>query len=887
MARVVCVIALMVASCGRREPITLHADGAEAHFDDAAHLTISDHEVSIALWSIGRDGAMREAGGASVRHGDRVELTRDSLPGVIEWWTTAGRGLEHGVTIADRPIGEGALRLVLAVDGVEPSGEESIRLGEIATYAGLSVIDATGVSVPAHMRAIDHTIAIIVDDAHATYPLVVDPYVFTLEATLTATSTVSDAAAGTSVAITPDGSCIIVGEPSASMGSGRATVYHRSGTSWTVEGTLSDATLPNSVQFGRDVSISADCNTAAVGVPFDNAGTGSVRIFQRNALLAWHPSATITSTNSSARSVGTLARISPDGLHVAVAEPGALLANIFEVFAYNTITGQWTLETSGVQANSLAWSGDSLRLAIGSTSFNSGMGRVVVFSHAPNWTQEIVLNGMTPNEALGGSVSFDATGSWLVAAGLCQGTCGGSPVPPTSRFYQRNVNTWFLRSTFGAYVGAIAGDASVAYGLPVSGVGGGFSYTRSGTVWNGDTLYSGVLSTMNLSAIATTTTGSRIVLGEASSGSGQTQVVHAQLPTGDPCDVGANADCISGFCVDGMCCDSACGGGHAVAGNCSACAAMFSNGPDGTCSPLNATLAPNTECRASVGPCDVAEHCIATAPSCPTDAFMPATATCRASAGMCDVPETCSGSSASCPADAFVTSGVRCRAPSGPCDAPNCTGATADCPTLLVQPTTTVCATSAGPCEMDTHCDGTFTACPARNFVAAGTVCHTMAGACDSTTMCTGSSAACPDPLLRGNVCRMAAGACDVAETCSGANPNCPADTIEGAGTVCRASTASCDPAESCDGTSTMCPADVTTCPAMPDSGVHDAGPSNDAGARDASGSDAITTGGDAATTPPPVAGGCGCRTTHGSNGGWLALLALAIVARRRAMMRA
>ncbi|MBL8740150.1 MAG: hypothetical protein JNK04_03615, partial [Myxococcales bacterium] len=55
-------------------------------------------------------------------------------------------------------------------------------------------------------------------------------------------------------------------------------------------------------------------------------------------------------------------------------------------------------------------------------------------------------------------------------------------------------------------------------------------------------------------------------------------------------------------------------------------------------------VAVGTECRASVGECDVAETCQAGDPVCPADAAAPVGAACGgAPSGACDAQDTCSG----------------------------------------------------------------------------------------------------------------------------------------------------------------------------------------------------------------------------------------------------
>ena len=69
----------------------------------------------------------------------------------------------------------------------------------------------------------------------------------------------------------------------------------------------------------------------------------------------------------------------------------------------------------------------------------------------------------------------------------------------------------------------------------------------------------------------------------------------------------------------------------------------------GTC--VKTYLTSTTVCRASAGPCDVAEVCSGNADACPADTFLPSNTVCRQTAGACDVAETCTGSSASCPTE--------------------------------------------------------------------------------------------------------------------------------------------------------------------------------------------------------------------------------------------
>jgi hypothetical protein len=99
--------------------------------------------------------------------------------------TRCGRGLEHGFTIAAPPAGEdGALVLRLAVRGtLRPRAHDDGRGldfldadgATLLDYTGLVVADADGRALPARLATDDQGVRLVVDDAGARYPIVIDP----------------------------------------------------------------------------------------------------------------------------------------------------------------------------------------------------------------------------------------------------------------------------------------------------------------------------------------------------------------------------------------------------------------------------------------------------------------------------------------------------------------------------------------------------------------------------------------------------------------------------------------------------------------------------------------------------------------------------------------
>ncbi|MEE4270027.1 MAG: VCBS repeat-containing protein, partial [Thermoanaerobaculales bacterium] len=164
-------------------------DGVRARAGDGAW------QVGLALIAVGRDGAMKEAPPAGVEaHGNRAELNRGSL---TEWYVNDERGLEQGFTLEVRPAGSEDSSLVLAMEltgdlAPLPAGNgrslDLLRPGNplpVLVYGGLTVVDAKGLELPARLELGDGTesgsreLRIVVVDADAAYPIVVDPLLAT------------------------------------------------------------------------------------------------------------------------------------------------------------------------------------------------------------------------------------------------------------------------------------------------------------------------------------------------------------------------------------------------------------------------------------------------------------------------------------------------------------------------------------------------------------------------------------------------------------------------------------------------------------------------------------------------------------------------------------
>ncbi len=207
--------------------------------------------------------------------GNRVEYRRGDL---TEWYLNDPRGLEQGFTLATRPDGDGALRLTLALAGglvARASADDTAVLlrtdGEgghvlVLRVDHLVATDAAGVDVPARFEVDGDTLALVVDDQAATYPLVIDP--LATSPSWTAEGGQSSAGFGTSVGTAGDVngdaiSDLIIGAPGFDGGledEGRVFVFLGSPAgpdstpTWTADGDQAFGGFGDAVATAGDVN---------------------------------------------------------------------------------------------------------------------------------------------------------------------------------------------------------------------------------------------------------------------------------------------------------------------------------------------------------------------------------------------------------------------------------------------------------------------------------------------------------------------------------------------------------------------------------------------------------------------------------------------------------
>ncbi|MDD2769794.1 MAG: FG-GAP repeat protein, partial [Methylococcus sp.] len=232
----------------------------------------------------------------------RLEYRRGA---VTEWYENRPEGLEQGFTLARPPVaGAASIELRLSASGdlkaeIEKGGHGAKlrdKQGQaVLAYRDLSVADAKGKPLPAHLTLAGGQLSIAVDVRGAAWPIVVDPLIATEQAKLTASDAAANDRFGQSVGIAGD--TAVVGASGVNSGAGAAYVYERSGGVWTQQAKLTASDAATGDFLGASVGIAGDTVVAgALGV---NSGVGAAYVYERSGGV-WTQQAKLTASDGAA-----------------------------------------------------------------------------------------------------------------------------------------------------------------------------------------------------------------------------------------------------------------------------------------------------------------------------------------------------------------------------------------------------------------------------------------------------------------------------------------------------------------------------------------------------------------------------------------------------------
>ncbi|MBC8171802.1 MAG: FG-GAP repeat protein [Anaerolineae bacterium] len=298
---------------------------------------------------------------------------------------------------------------------------------------------------------------------------------------------------GYQVALSGDGNTTLVFATDfdeTGAGIGVARVYARNGASWSLQSELYKTDTVTSTPFGPFVSLSADGNTALVGL-YVFVRSGTTWSFQQKLLLFPTILASVD--------------LSDDGNTAII---GDVSFEFGSAWVYTRTGSTWSnaiyvegssMEEDDGYGNSVALSGDG-NYAIVGANLNGSAGKAFVFSRSGNiWTEQSILNPSAgAGSNFGFNVALNGDGSTAALGSFMGSPSGNSGVVS---IFTRDTTTWTEQTHFtagGGYytlpIELSANGNQVLIGKPNTisstnfpidpGPSGAFLYQRDGTTWS-------------------------------------------------------------------------------------------------------------------------------------------------------------------------------------------------------------------------------------------------------------------------------------------------------------------------------------------------------------------------------------------------------------------
>jgi hypothetical protein len=512
------------------------AQGISARFA-AGGVTVSKAALNLhlSLRSVGFGAGARESAAATepTAYSNRATYARGA---VSEWYVNGPAGLEQGFTLLRAPASARTAETAapLMVDlalaaNARPrlaANGQSVTLqrgGAMLRYGDLLSTDASGRSLRTWLALKGGHLLIEVDATHARYPLRIDPLV-QAGTKLTAGEEEGAGLFGTSVALSADGSTLLVGSPrDQNPNDGAAWVFVRKGMSWVQQGTKLTAAEPpkglnleeqcteespeeaGECAFGASVALSADGNTALVGEPSATTTPGSAVVFTRTG-STWMRTAVLKGTSGAGEGrFGRSVALSADGETALIGDPSAV-SQRGSAWVYKHEGSDWVADgqplTDSEQSRiahfgrSVALSSDGKTALIGGPGDSGFVGAAWVFTRgAASWSQQagkLTGEGESGPGHFGKSVALSGDATEALIGGLTDaegqgavwpfGRSGGSFAQQAAKLTGGSGELHF------GYSVALSGDGTLgAVGSPRAETTGLVTVlTRSGSSWQAE-----------------------------------------------------------------------------------------------------------------------------------------------------------------------------------------------------------------------------------------------------------------------------------------------------------------------------------------------------------------------------------------------------------------
>jgi len=314
----------------------------------------------------------------------------------------------------------------------------------------------------------------------------------------------SGALFGNSVSISNDGTYIAVGEPNKTVTNpyvGSCHVYTGSGSSWSLQATLTPSDTQIDQAFGFSVSLDSDGNTLVVGAPTTQdasltSNKAATYVFTRSG-TTWTEQTRITKDVSSYFRFGYAVDVSGDGTYLVSSNPGND-TNRGAVYKYQYTTS-WGLVNTYTTSTTNQKFGNDCALGYNNqtyvgTNITSGSDYAYVYAGATAATYSPPTYSTQAADRYGYASALSGDGTYLAISKQGKDV-NGVYNTGSVYIYTRIGNAWTLQteiyptnviisSSFGISLSFNDDATYLAIGASTSDVfGAAYIFTRSGTTW--------------------------------------------------------------------------------------------------------------------------------------------------------------------------------------------------------------------------------------------------------------------------------------------------------------------------------------------------------------------------------------------------------------------
>ena len=444
---------------------------------------------------------LNTAGGRTITATDTANSAITGTSGTVTVSANSGVPAVSSVSPNGGPPAGGTS---VTIKGINLTGATAVKFGAVAA-AGFVVSNSTTIMATSPAGAVG-TVDVTVTTSQGTSATgATDKFTYAvpkavqLGTKLVGTGNAGESSQGASIALSADGNILAVGAPQDNTNIGATWVFARGGTTWTQAPKLVGSGNVGMANQGHAVALSADGSTLIVGGFTDNGNIGAVWVFTRSGTTWTQQGLKLTPTDASGNSnFGASVALSSDGNTALIGGAGDN-GDVGAAWVFTRNSSTWTQQGTklvgtgeigpGLFGAAVALSSDSNTALISGYNDNGGVGAAWVFTRSGStWTQQgakLTAGDESGPGQFGFAAALSSDGNTALAGGYNDNGGAGA-----AWAFTRSGSTWTQQGAKLVGTGAAGpGGALQGYSVALSSngnaaaVGGPTDNNNVGATW--------------------------------------------------------------------------------------------------------------------------------------------------------------------------------------------------------------------------------------------------------------------------------------------------------------------------------------------------------------------------------------------------------------------